>query len=185
MSYPDGSPADGVRVRVKAELTSKDNVYTSELISKGGQASFEIPSIPTAAQYVWLEVSSRARPSESRKAFRLIRYRPLLTLDQSDVHRRQGRRGPVPAQLPVHQQLVLSQQVPHPDPESQRPAEGQSYQQFKRFLFSGRIRFVPPSLLFGLVMELFSFHATNCPTLVFTILLYVNTVDASLVFSGF
>lgn len=57
MTFPDGSPADGVRVRVKAELTPKDNVYTSELISKDGQATFEIPSIPTAAQYVWLEVS--------------------------------------------------------------------------------------------------------------------------------
>nr|XP_040039708.1 C3 and PZP-like alpha-2-macroglobulin domain-containing protein 8 [Gasterosteus aculeatus aculeatus] len=55
VTYPDGSPADGVRVRVKAELTPKDNVYTSELISKSGQATFEIPSIPTAAQYVWLE----------------------------------------------------------------------------------------------------------------------------------
>lgn len=55
VTYPDGSPADGVRVRVKAELTPKDNVYSSELISKDGQASFEIPSIPTAAQYVWLE----------------------------------------------------------------------------------------------------------------------------------
>lgn len=57
MTYPDGSLADGVKVRVKAELTPKDNVYTSELISKDGQATFEIPSIPTAAQYVWLEVS--------------------------------------------------------------------------------------------------------------------------------
>lgn len=57
MTYPDGSPADGVSVRVKAELTPKDNVYTSELTSKDGQATFEIPSIPTAAQYVWLEVS--------------------------------------------------------------------------------------------------------------------------------
>uniref|UniRef100_A0A3Q3XPS5 C3 and PZP like alpha-2-macroglobulin domain containing 8 n=1 Tax=Mola mola TaxID=94237 RepID=A0A3Q3XPS5_MOLML len=56
VTYPDGSPADGVRVRVKAELTTKDNVYTSELVSKDGQATFEIPSIPTAAQYVWLEV---------------------------------------------------------------------------------------------------------------------------------
>ncbi|XP_044217735.1 C3 and PZP-like alpha-2-macroglobulin domain-containing protein 8 isoform X1 [Thunnus albacares] len=55
VTYPDGSLADGVRVRVKAELTPKDNVYTSELISKDGQATFEIPSIPTAAQYVWLE----------------------------------------------------------------------------------------------------------------------------------
>ncbi|XP_024909513.1 C3 and PZP-like alpha-2-macroglobulin domain-containing protein 8 isoform X2 [Cynoglossus semilaevis] len=55
ITYPDGSPADGVRVRVKAELTAKDNIYTSELVSKDGQASFEIPSIPTAAQYVWLE----------------------------------------------------------------------------------------------------------------------------------
>lgn len=44
-------------MRVKAELTTKDNVYTSELISKDGEATFEIPSIPTAAQYVWLEVS--------------------------------------------------------------------------------------------------------------------------------
>uniref|UniRef100_A0A3P9P539 C3 and PZP like alpha-2-macroglobulin domain containing 8 n=2 Tax=Poecilia reticulata TaxID=8081 RepID=A0A3P9P539_POERE len=55
VTYPDGSPADGVRVRVKAELTPKDNIYTSELISKGGEATFEIPSIPIAAQYVWLE----------------------------------------------------------------------------------------------------------------------------------
>ncbi|XP_077390785.1 C3 and PZP-like alpha-2-macroglobulin domain-containing protein 8 [Festucalex cinctus] len=55
VTYPDGSPADGVRVRVKAELSPKDNVYTSELIAKDGQATFEIPSIPTAAQYVWLE----------------------------------------------------------------------------------------------------------------------------------
>lgn len=57
--YPDGSPADGVQVRVKAELTPKDNVYTSELTSQNGEAAFEIPSIPTAAQYVWLEVSVR------------------------------------------------------------------------------------------------------------------------------
>ncbi|CAN9500475.1 unnamed protein product [Ophioblennius macclurei] len=55
VTFPDGSPADGVSVRVKAELTPKDNVYTSELISKNGQATFEIPSIPIAAQYVWLE----------------------------------------------------------------------------------------------------------------------------------
>ncbi|XP_029002338.1 C3 and PZP-like alpha-2-macroglobulin domain-containing protein 8 [Betta splendens] len=60
VSFPDGSPADGVRVRVKAELTPKDNVYTSELVSKDGQANFEIPSIPTAAQYVWLETKVTA-----------------------------------------------------------------------------------------------------------------------------
>lgn len=59
MTYPDGSPADGVQVRVKAELTPKDNVYTSELVSHDGKAVFDIPSIPTAAQYVWLEVSGR------------------------------------------------------------------------------------------------------------------------------
>lgn len=57
VTYPDGSPADGVRVRVKAELTPKDNVYTSVLTSRDGQATFEIPSIPNSAQYVWLEVS--------------------------------------------------------------------------------------------------------------------------------
>ncbi|XP_035593483.1 C3 and PZP-like alpha-2-macroglobulin domain-containing protein 8 isoform X2 [Oncorhynchus keta] len=60
VTYPDGSPADGVRVRVKAELTPKDNVYTSELTSRDGQATFEIPSIPTAAQYVWLETKVTA-----------------------------------------------------------------------------------------------------------------------------
>lgn len=55
VTYPDGSPADGVKVRVKAELTPKDNVYTTELISQNGLATFEIPSIPAASQYVWLE----------------------------------------------------------------------------------------------------------------------------------
>ncbi|KAJ7398113.1 C3 and PZP-like alpha-2-macroglobulin domain-containing protein 8 [Pitangus sulphuratus] len=55
VTYPDGSPADGVTIRIKAELTPKDNVYTSELVSRNGLVEFEIPSIPTAAQYVWLE----------------------------------------------------------------------------------------------------------------------------------
>uniref|UniRef100_A0A3Q0S2G7 C3 and PZP like alpha-2-macroglobulin domain containing 8 n=1 Tax=Amphilophus citrinellus TaxID=61819 RepID=A0A3Q0S2G7_AMPCI len=69
VTYPDGSPADGVRVRVKAELTPKDNVYTSELISKDGQATFEIPSIPTAAQYVWLEVYKELAEFDVSDAF--------------------------------------------------------------------------------------------------------------------
>uniref|UniRef100_A0A3B4U0S2 C3 and PZP like alpha-2-macroglobulin domain containing 8 n=1 Tax=Seriola dumerili TaxID=41447 RepID=A0A3B4U0S2_SERDU len=69
VTYPDGSPADGVRVRVKAELTPKDNVYTSELISKDGQATFEIPSIPTAAQYVWLEVFKELADFDVSDAF--------------------------------------------------------------------------------------------------------------------
>ncbi|KAM4608160.1 C3 and PZP-like alpha-2-macroglobulin domain-containing protein 8 [Discoglossus pictus] len=55
VTYPDGSPADGVTVRIKAELTPKDNVYTSEFVSQNGRVEFEIPSIPTIAQYVWLE----------------------------------------------------------------------------------------------------------------------------------
>ncbi|MFT7798785.1 C3 and PZP-like alpha-2-macroglobulin domain-containing protein 8 [Arapaima gigas] len=60
VTYPDGSPADGVTVRVRAELTPKDNIYTSQLISLNGQAVFEVPSIPTAAQYVWLETKVTA-----------------------------------------------------------------------------------------------------------------------------
>nr|XP_034973051.1 C3 and PZP-like alpha-2-macroglobulin domain-containing protein 8 [Zootoca vivipara] len=60
VTYPDGSPADGVRVRIKAELTPKDNIYTSELVSHGGSVVFEIPSIPPAAQYVWLETKVTA-----------------------------------------------------------------------------------------------------------------------------
>uniref|UniRef100_A0A3B1JY82 C3 and PZP like alpha-2-macroglobulin domain containing 8 n=1 Tax=Astyanax mexicanus TaxID=7994 RepID=A0A3B1JY82_ASTMX len=67
--YPDGSPADGVQVRVKAELTPKDNVYTSELTSKNGEATFEIPSIPTAAQYVWLEVFKELADFDVSDAF--------------------------------------------------------------------------------------------------------------------
>ncbi|XP_060089087.1 C3 and PZP-like alpha-2-macroglobulin domain-containing protein 8 [Heteronotia binoei] len=60
VTYPDGSPADGVTVRIKAELTPKDNIYTSELTSSRGLVVFEIPSIPTAAQYVWLETKVTA-----------------------------------------------------------------------------------------------------------------------------
>uniref|UniRef100_A0A8C0ZUM0 C3 and PZP-like alpha-2-macroglobulin domain-containing protein 8 n=1 Tax=Castor canadensis TaxID=51338 RepID=A0A8C0ZUM0_CASCN len=57
LSYLDGSPANGVTVQVKAELTPKDNVYTSGSVSQGGLVQFEIPSIPTLAQHVWLEGS--------------------------------------------------------------------------------------------------------------------------------
>ncbi|XP_039194420.1 C3 and PZP-like alpha-2-macroglobulin domain-containing protein 8 isoform X3 [Crotalus tigris] len=60
VTYPDGSPADRVTVRVKAELTPKDNIYTSELVSRGGVVEFEIPSIPPAVQYVWLETKVTA-----------------------------------------------------------------------------------------------------------------------------
>uniref|UniRef100_A0A2R9BRL2 C3 and PZP like alpha-2-macroglobulin domain containing 8 n=1 Tax=Pan paniscus TaxID=9597 RepID=A0A2R9BRL2_PANPA len=56
LSYPDGSPAEGVTVQIKAELTPKDNIYTSEVVSQSGLVGFEIPSIPTSAQHVWLEV---------------------------------------------------------------------------------------------------------------------------------
>lgn len=60
VTYPDGSPANGITVRIKAELTPKDNVYTSELVSEDSKVQFEIPSIPTAAQYVWLETKVTA-----------------------------------------------------------------------------------------------------------------------------
>ncbi|XP_011781286.1 PREDICTED: LOW QUALITY PROTEIN: C3 and PZP-like alpha-2-macroglobulin domain-containing protein 8 [Colobus angolensis palliatus] len=60
LSYPDGSPAEGVTVQIKAELTPKDNIYTSEAVSQGGLVGFEIPSIPTSAQHVWLETKVTA-----------------------------------------------------------------------------------------------------------------------------
>uniref|UniRef100_A0A8C1XZL9 C3 and PZP like alpha-2-macroglobulin domain containing 8 n=1 Tax=Cyprinus carpio TaxID=7962 RepID=A0A8C1XZL9_CYPCA len=69
VTYPDGSPAEGVQVRVKAELTPKDNIYTSELVSINGKATFEIPSIPTAAQYVWLEVFKELAEFDVSDAF--------------------------------------------------------------------------------------------------------------------
>uniref|UniRef100_A0A6I8P7H9 C3 and PZP like alpha-2-macroglobulin domain containing 8 n=2 Tax=Ornithorhynchus anatinus TaxID=9258 RepID=A0A6I8P7H9_ORNAN len=58
--FPDGTPADGVTVQIKAELTPKDNVYISELESRKGVVEFEIPSIPPIAQYVWLETKVTA-----------------------------------------------------------------------------------------------------------------------------
>ncbi|XP_047387857.1 C3 and PZP-like alpha-2-macroglobulin domain-containing protein 8 [Sciurus carolinensis] len=60
LSYPDGSPAEGVTVQVKAELMPKDNIYTSELVSEGGLVRFAIPSIPVWAQHVWLETKVTA-----------------------------------------------------------------------------------------------------------------------------
>uniref|UniRef100_A0A673IZA5 C3 and PZP like alpha-2-macroglobulin domain containing 8 n=1 Tax=Sinocyclocheilus rhinocerous TaxID=307959 RepID=A0A673IZA5_9TELE len=69
VTYPDGSPAEGVQVRVKAELTPKDNIYISELVSRNGKATFEIPSIPTAAQYVWLEVFKELAEFDVSDAF--------------------------------------------------------------------------------------------------------------------
>lgn len=62
MSYPDGTPAEGVTVQIRAELTPKDNIYTMESVSQGGLVEFEIPSIPMSAQHVWLEVGESPRP---------------------------------------------------------------------------------------------------------------------------
>ena len=81
VTYPDGSPADGVKVRVKAELTPKDNVYASELTSSNGKATFEIPSIPTSAQYVWLEVSVRLWVLHQNKRKRMDVLKCDLTLN--------------------------------------------------------------------------------------------------------
>uniref|UniRef100_A0A480DIY3 C3 and PZP-like alpha-2-macroglobulin domain-containing protein 8 n=2 Tax=Sus scrofa TaxID=9823 RepID=A0A480DIY3_PIG len=60
LSYPDGSPAEGVTVQIRAELTPKDNIYTTESVSQGGLVGFEIPSIPMSAQHVWLETKVMA-----------------------------------------------------------------------------------------------------------------------------
>ncbi|XP_059552320.1 C3 and PZP-like alpha-2-macroglobulin domain-containing protein 8 [Myotis daubentonii] len=60
LTYPDGSPAEGVTVQIRAELTPKDNIYTTESVSRGGLVVFEIPSIPTSAQHVWLEAKVTA-----------------------------------------------------------------------------------------------------------------------------
>ncbi|XP_044109924.1 C3 and PZP-like alpha-2-macroglobulin domain-containing protein 8 isoform X6 [Neovison vison] len=60
LSYPDGSPAEGVTVQIRAELTPKDNLYTIESVSRGGLVGFEIPFIPMSAQHVWLETKVTA-----------------------------------------------------------------------------------------------------------------------------
>ncbi|TRY62333.1 hypothetical protein DNTS_025869, partial [Danionella cerebrum] len=61
VTYPDGSPADGVQVRVKAELTLKDNVYTSELSKVTA-----IDGLPAGDQYLpnYLSISSWYSPSK-------------------------------------------------------------------------------------------------------------------------
>uniref|UniRef100_A0A2I3GJA3 C3 and PZP like alpha-2-macroglobulin domain containing 8 n=1 Tax=Nomascus leucogenys TaxID=61853 RepID=A0A2I3GJA3_NOMLE len=73
LSYPDGSPAEGVTVQIKAELTPKDNIYTSEVVSQGGLVGFEIPSIPTSAQHVWLEVFQELEDYDVSDSFGMSR----------------------------------------------------------------------------------------------------------------
>uniref|UniRef100_A0A2K5D6Q7 C3 and PZP like alpha-2-macroglobulin domain containing 8 n=1 Tax=Aotus nancymaae TaxID=37293 RepID=A0A2K5D6Q7_AOTNA len=73
LSYPDGSPAEGVTVQIKAELTPKDNIYTSEAVSQGGLVGFEIPSIPTSAQHVWLEVFQELEDYDVSESFGVSR----------------------------------------------------------------------------------------------------------------
>ncbi|XP_021564666.1 C3 and PZP-like alpha-2-macroglobulin domain-containing protein 8, partial [Carlito syrichta] len=77
LCYPDGSPAEGVTVQVKAELTPKDNIYTSESVSRGGLVGFEIPSIPTSAQHVWLETKVTALNGRPAGTQYLPSYLPL------------------------------------------------------------------------------------------------------------
>ncbi|XP_070536765.1 C3 and PZP-like alpha-2-macroglobulin domain-containing protein 8 [Ptychodera flava] len=52
--YPDRSPVSGVTVQVKVEV-SGENVYTKEFIAENGIVKYEIPSLPTSAQLVWLD----------------------------------------------------------------------------------------------------------------------------------
>uniref|UniRef100_A0A452R7M1 C3 and PZP like alpha-2-macroglobulin domain containing 8 n=1 Tax=Ursus americanus TaxID=9643 RepID=A0A452R7M1_URSAM len=69
LSYPDGSPAEGVTVQIRAELTPKDNIYTIESVSRGGLVGFEIPFIPMSAQHVWLEVFQELEDYDVSDAF--------------------------------------------------------------------------------------------------------------------
>uniref|UniRef100_A0A8D2IGB4 C3 and PZP-like alpha-2-macroglobulin domain-containing protein 8 n=1 Tax=Urocitellus parryii TaxID=9999 RepID=A0A8D2IGB4_UROPR len=73
LSYPDGSPAEGVTVQVKAELMPRDNIYTREFVSQGGLVRFEIPSIPMSAQRVWLEVFRELEDYDVSDAFGVSR----------------------------------------------------------------------------------------------------------------
>uniref|UniRef100_A0A8C9AV61 C3 and PZP-like alpha-2-macroglobulin domain-containing protein 8 n=1 Tax=Phocoena sinus TaxID=42100 RepID=A0A8C9AV61_PHOSS len=73
LSYPDGSPAEGVTVQIRAELTPKDNIYTTESVSRGGLVGFEIPSIPVSAQHVWLEVFRELEDYDVSDAFGVSR----------------------------------------------------------------------------------------------------------------
>uniref|UniRef100_A0A671FKC3 C3 and PZP like alpha-2-macroglobulin domain containing 8 n=1 Tax=Rhinolophus ferrumequinum TaxID=59479 RepID=A0A671FKC3_RHIFE len=73
LSYPDGSPAEGVTVQIRAELTPKDNIYTTESVSREGLVAFEIPSIPMSAQHVWLEVFRELEDYDISDAFGVSR----------------------------------------------------------------------------------------------------------------
>ncbi|KAM5307235.1 LOW QUALITY PROTEIN: C3 and PZP-like alpha-2-macroglobulin domain-containing protein 8 [Glossophaga mutica] len=62
LSYPNGSPAEGVMVQIRAELTLKDKIYNAESVSRGELVEFEIPFIPTSAQHVRLDVDGSPGP---------------------------------------------------------------------------------------------------------------------------
>ncbi|XP_033108114.1 C3 and PZP-like alpha-2-macroglobulin domain-containing protein 8 [Anneissia japonica] len=55
VTYPDGSPADGVTVRVKTTATQELNTYNKEFVSRDGAISFEIPVVEISTQMLWLD----------------------------------------------------------------------------------------------------------------------------------
>ena len=61
MTFPDGSAADNITVRVQADVNG-ENFVARDYLSKGGIINFGMPALPQAAQSVWLEVSTHIKP---------------------------------------------------------------------------------------------------------------------------
>ncbi len=55
VTYPDGSPAANVTVRVQADVNGQ-NFIARDYVSKRGKIHFDVPNLPTMAQSVWLDV---------------------------------------------------------------------------------------------------------------------------------
>ena len=56
MTYPDGSAATNVTVRVQADVNG-ENFIARDYLSSEGKINFDIPNLPTMAHSVWLDVS--------------------------------------------------------------------------------------------------------------------------------
>ena len=56
VSFPDGSPADDITVRVRAEV-NEEIIYSYDYISSDGVVEFDIPTLPVGSGLVWLQVS--------------------------------------------------------------------------------------------------------------------------------
>ncbi|XP_071943363.1 C3 and PZP-like alpha-2-macroglobulin domain-containing protein 8 [Antedon mediterranea] len=69
VTYPDGSPADGVTIRVKTAAVQEEAAFNEEFVSRNGAVSFQIPVIEISTQMLWLEALVTAIDGKPVKEF--------------------------------------------------------------------------------------------------------------------